>query len=341
MKRISLPILAVSFVLSACGSSEQGTSSDSSVSPLGNGNGNFLSDSLPPLREGLLNCSENFPDVSKTPVLLIHGTALDVANNFAWNWIPALNQTETPFCTIELVSNGMGDAQESAERVVLALKEMKRIGGQEVDIMGYSQGGMIPRFAIKYFPEVIDWIDDLVAISPSNHGSSDADGMCQFSSCAASLWQQTSTSNFLAALNAEGLESVAGVDYTVIYTRYDQVVTPNFDSPLGTASSPIQNGGENVINIEMQSVCPSNVSDHLASGTVDGLAYALAIDAFDNAGVASPDRLPEGICNEPFMPGVDPATAAIDFANVGALIARNLASAERLPTEPSLRSYVK
>lgn len=341
MNRLFTPLALASLVLAACGGTEQSASSGSSVTPLGNNNSNFLSDSLPPLREGLLVCSDNFPESGKTPVLLIHGTALDTANNFAWNWIPALTQAEKPFCSIELVSNGMGDAQESAERVVLALKEMNQRSGQQVDVMGFSQGGMIPRFAIKYFPEVIDWIDDLVAISPTNHGTFDADGTCQFSSCAASFWQQTTTSNLLSALNEEGVESFAGVDYTVIYTRYDQVVTPNFDSPLGAPSSPIQNGAENVINIEMQSVCQNNVSDHLASGTIDALAYALTIDAFDNEGVADPSRLAEGICNEPFMPGVDPATAAVDFANLSVLIARNVASAERLPAEPTLRSYVK
>ncbi|MDX1670490.1 MAG: hypothetical protein R3194_13795, partial [Limnobacter sp.] len=278
---------------------------------------------------------------AREPILLIHGTALDPANNFGWNWQPALEMEDRPYCTLALVNDGMGDAQESAERVVLALKEMNQVSGQKIDIVGYSQGGLIPRWGIQFFPEVIDWIDDFIAISPSNHGSLDADGLCQFSSCAASIWQQTTTSNLLGVLNADGMETVPQIDYTVIFTRYDQVVTPNFDSPLGAPSSPLRNEGENIVNIEMQSVCPQNVADHLTSGTSDALAYALAIDAADNDGVADPARLAEDICQQPFMPGVNPATAAIDFANLGVLIARNLASAERLPAEPSLRSYTQ
>jgi hypothetical protein len=60
-------------------------------------------------------------------------------------------------------------------------------------------------------------------------------------------------SNFLRALNAGG-DTLAGVNYTVIETRSDEVVVPYSSAFLH---------GPNVSNILLQHVCALDRSDHL------------------------------------------------------------------------------
>ncbi len=87
----------------------------------------------------------------------------------------------------------------------------------------------------------------------------------------------------------------------------------------------------------IQQVCPNAKSEHLAVGTVDPTAAALALDALNNPGPADPDRISPTVCAEQFQPGVDPVTAPAQIA--AALKALYL---DDSPTraEPALRCYV-
>lgn len=287
--------------------------------------------------EAALQCSDNFERAALDPVLLVHGTALDTASNFSWNWIPAFETDERPYCTVDLPDKGLADIQESAEYVVFALRAMQARRPQPVHILGYSQGGMLPRWVLKYFPDTRDAVAGLVSLSGSHHGTvlSEQLGVCA-TPCAPSFHQQAAGSRFMAALN-DGPETLPGIDYSSIWTRLDEVVVPNFGED---ASSRLRGGDpERVRNIALQAVCPLNVSEHLRIGTSDALAYALAVDAFDHPGPADPQRLDAGICAALLMPGVNPLTFATDFALAGAAIAQNIATGPMVAEEPPLRCY--
>src|SRR3954471_8677246 len=133
----------------------------------------------------------------------------------------------------------MGDIQVSAEYVVFALRRMREQAGRRVSIIGFSQGGMIGRWALRWWPDTRADVEDLVGLAPSNHGTASARTVCQ-SSCPAAYWQQRDDSRFTAALNA-GQETFAGIDYTVAFTHADEVVTPNADAATG--SSALRTGG--------------------------------------------------------------------------------------------------
>ncbi len=96
-------------------------------------------------------------------------------------------------------------------------------------------------------------VDDLIGLSPSNHGTLDAIPLCEVG-CAASIWQQRSNANFIAALNS-GQETFAGISYTDVYTLTDEVVVPNFGP---AASSSLHGGGGAITNVAIQTVCPTD-----------------------------------------------------------------------------------
>lgn len=283
-----------------------------------------------------LDCGAGLDSAAKTPVLLVHGTGSDPENNFSWNWIPALEALGTPWCTVALVDSGQADVQASGEHVVNAIRTMFQRSGRKISILGHSQGGMIPRWALRFWPDTRAMVDDVVGFAPSNHGTLTAQLSCA-SGCSAAGWQQRSDSQFIDALNSVQ-ETFAGISYTSIYTKTDVVVTPNLDADSG--SSSLRTGDGERTNVAIQDVCP-DPADHLAIGTTSNTAYALAIDALDNAGPADPSRLdPVAVCSRPFQPGVDPSTALADAAAAAADLANSYGTAESLDAEPALRCYV-
>jgi hypothetical protein len=92
--------------------------------------------------------------------------------------------------------------------------------------------------------------------------------------------------------------------------------------------------------VATQDVCPGNTAEHLALGSYDAVGYALAVDALDAEGPADPARVPATVCTEPFMPGVDALTFAVDHAGLVAAIAGSSASGPQTTGEPELRPYV-
>ena len=159
--------------------------------------------------------------------------------------------------------------------------------GRRISIIGHSQGGMLPRWALRFWPDTRAMVDDDIGFAPSNHGTTGARTVCSFP-CPAADWQQRDDSQFIAALNSYQ-ETFPGISYTEVYSHFDEIVTPNSDD---TGSSSVHGGGGAITNVAIQDVCPADPSEHLAIGTQDYVAYDLAIDALEHPGPADPARAP-------------------------------------------------
>ena len=281
-----------------------------------------------------LECNGN-PAAGPTPVLLVPGTGSNPPHNFGWNWEPALDQLGIPWCAVTLPGNALGDIQESAEYVVNAIRTLYSRAGRRISIIGHSQGGMIPRWPLRFWPDTRAMVDDQIGFAPSNHGTTGAELLCSVS-CAAADWQQSDQSEFIKAVNSYQ-ETFPGISYTEIYSHTDEIVTPNADD---TGSSSLHGGGGEITNVAVQDVCPLDVSEHLAVGTQDNTAYALAIDALSHPGPANPASIPASVCANPLMPGINPVTYPTDLASSVLDLATNTASAPQVPEEPPLRCYV-
>jgi triacylglycerol esterase/lipase EstA (alpha/beta hydrolase family) len=282
-----------------------------------------------------LNCTAGVAGDSRDPILLVPGTDLDPGPNYSWNYERALAALRWPYCTVTLPYQTTGDIQVAGEYVVYALRTMAHISGRQVDVLGYSQGGMLPRWALRFWPDTRPLVHDFVALDPSNHGTLDANAACQ-GQCSPADWQQAAGSHFMGALNSLA-ETFAGIDYTVIFSRTDEIVVPNLDS---SGSSSLHTGGGTIANIAVQQICPNDVSEHLAMGSYDPVGYALAIDAFTHSGTADPSRIPPTVCAEPFQPGVDPSSFPSDYAGYLQNIGQGQQNAPQVTAEPPLQCYV-
>jgi triacylglycerol esterase/lipase EstA (alpha/beta hydrolase family) len=224
------------------------------------------------------------------PVVLVHGTFADMSNS--WQALSPLLSNHG-YCVFALnygAYNGsgsagvyaVGDIPTSAEQLASFVDEvLAATGAEEVDLVGHSQGGMMPRYYLKHLGGAAE-VGTLVGLSPSNHGTT-LNGLFTLAKffpgaeaftgalCPACA-QQSAGSAFLAELNSGG-ETVPGVDYTVIQSRYDEVVTPYTSAFIS---------GPNVTNVDLQAQCPLDLGEHL-SMPYDHIADADVLTALDPA----------------------------------------------------------
>jgi triacylglycerol esterase/lipase EstA (alpha/beta hydrolase family) len=217
------------------------------------------------------------PACTGEPVVLVHGTFGDSTN---WGYIKPQLKAQG-YCTyaIDYGRRGTGDIPTSAKQLAAFVDGvLATTGAAKVDIVGHSQGGMMPRYFIKNLGGAAK-VDDLIGLAPSNHGTDTPLAASSDERLCAACRQQAMGSDFLTALNA-GDETPGDVDYTVVETRYDEVVTPYTSALLDDAT-----------NVLLQDKCPHDVSEHL-SIMIDQAAVQWIEDALAHSGPADPGFSP-------------------------------------------------
>ncbi len=283
-----------------------------------------------------LACTGALTDPAHVPILLVPGTASTPQTAFSWNYERAFNADARPFCAITLPGSALLDIQTAGEYITGAIRTLYAADNhRKIAIVGWSQGGMVPRWALRFWPDTRKMVAKVIGIDPSNHGTLDATNCYATKSCPAAFWQQASTARFIAALNSYA-ETFAGIAYTVIYSRDDEVVVPNLDA---AGSSSLRTGAGQRANIAVQSICPTDASEHLAMGTYDPVGYALVVDALDHAAPANPARISPSVCLEAVQPGVLPAMLAQNLAAFDLSIVTAAGSSPALASEPALAGY--
>jgi triacylglycerol lipase len=248
-----------------------------------------------------LSCPAEFHGAHE-PVLFVHGTA-GTGEAWSWNYGKVLPPQGYDVCTVTLPDFARADMQVSTEYVVHAVRVMAARSGGKVDVVGFSQGPVEPRWAIKWWPDVRASIDDLVSVAGVVHGFTLTEAFC-VQSCIAPFWQMKPDSKFLAALNA-GDESPGDVSYTSVYTRTDQAVWVNGGEGDPWTQSAALGGAT---NIAIQDLCPGRVVGHFET-IYDAAFYAVILDALTHPGPAEVTRVDRGVCGQTVMPGVDGAEA--------------------------------
>ncbi len=292
-----------------------------------------------------LQCSGDFNRSKLEPILLNPATGVTVDQNYSWNYEKAFTAQGRPWCALHMPSHTLGDIQVAGEYLVYGIRAMHAKAHKKIAIMGHSQGGMSMRWALRFWPDTRPMVDDVIGMAGSNHGTT-ALPTCQpgVTKCLPAVWQQLAGSAFIKALNSRA-ETFKGISYTEIFTHTDEVVQPNYSNAV--SSSALHTGEGKIANISTQDVCPSDVYEHLAIGTIDPTAYVLAQDALNHTGPAKVSRVGTASCQQLYQPGVDPASADTylqvlqglpGLASVS-LPFVNLVGAPEVSAEPKLRCY--
>jgi triacylglycerol lipase len=270
-----------------------------------------------------LTCPATFSGKHQ-PVLLVHATTETGQRNWSSNFGRVLPKLGYDVCTVELVDEATGDIQASAERTVYAIRTIAARANQKVQVVGHSQGPLEVRWAIKYWPDIKNLVDDLVGIAAPYHGWRQTDVYCG-QACVAALWQMRMESKFMGALNA-GDETPGDVSYTSVYTLTDELVQPYSTADL-----------EGGTNITVQDVCPGRVVEHIEM-VFDAATYGLVVDALSHPGPADKSRFDSALCLQRTMPGVSPADLVAGEADFWTHAPPKLGE-NQLQSEPPLAGY--
>ncbi|MCW4353200.1 alpha/beta fold hydrolase [Hoyosella sp. YIM 151337] len=215
------------------------------------------------------------PDAQKPhPVLLAHGTDASAYADyarlapflrdhgycvFALNYglgKPGINFS--PATGLEAPTYGTTDMRESAKEVARAVALIRSATrAEKVHLIGFSQGANVTRYYVNKLGGAT-YTASWVGIASPSYGTQAPPGVLapQGASLdqilAPALVQQLAGSEFLTELNTPR-DTVPGVRYTTIGTRYDEVITPGDNGRLR---------GENARNHYIQDFCMADMSGH-------------------------------------------------------------------------------
>jgi triacylglycerol esterase/lipase EstA (alpha/beta hydrolase family) len=222
------------------------------------------------------------------PVILIDGTHANMELN--WGGLgPTL--ANAGYCVYSAAIGGdphsyvqtCGPVLQSVKEIAALVEHVLAItGATKVDLVGHSQGGLIAEYYTKFDGPGL--VDTVVGLAPTTHGGT-MSGLVSLPApfgplatdaiavdCAA-VYDQVPTAAVVHQLNT-GPVAVAGVHYTVIETRYEEVVTP------APQAAFIDEPG--VHNIVVQDYCPTDTSDHV-NLAYSVTAWQLVTNALDPA----------------------------------------------------------
>lgn len=233
------------------------------------------------------------------PVVLVHGLGANMQAN--WTYMsPRLAQAG--FCVFALTYGrdagnpppfdsfgGTIAAEDSAAQIGSFIdRVLETTGARQVDVVGHSEGSIVPNHFAKFDPgarhaDGTHKIDDYVGLTPLWDGTDVAfaatlrDEGGPVGQAAADLVasrcifcvQALRGSEFIERMNEGGTPRVDPIAYTMVMTRYDELVVPY--------TSGIMDGARNVV---LQELCPADPAEHLGVA-VDPLAYNVVLNALD------------------------------------------------------------
>lgn len=237
------------------------------------------------------------------PVVLVHGTWSNRYGSFA---MLAPHLKRAGYCVFAL---NFGDENESVLGKLpglFATAAIKPAGGEiktfvdrvlastgksQVDMFGWSQGGIAARSYLKFYGganasnPAANKVKNLITYGATHHGTT-LSGLGALAGQTApgaippilgqAAADQLIDSAFLTELNAGG-DTLPGVNYTVIGSKYDEVTTPYQRTFLTAGPGAVVN------NITLQTGCGIDFSDHL-SGMYSYRMVGLTKKALDPTG---------------------------------------------------------
>lgn len=223
------------------------------------------------------------------PVVLVHGTL----GNKSTNW-----QTYGPllknngYCVFSLTYGstlpvpypgafgGLGSMKTSAAYLKAFVGQvLKSTGAKKVDLIGHSQGTLMPNYWIKFLGGATK-VGSYISLAPIWNGTKLASPITAFANafgfpegdvplCTACA-EFANGSQFMDKMRAGGL-AVPGVKYVNIMTKYDELVVPY------TSGS-----AKNMKNIVIQDRCPQDYAEHFQIAA-DKNASVIALNVLDPA----------------------------------------------------------
>lgn len=273
-----------------------------------------------------LRCAGDLRTSEQVPVLLVPGTFETSEQAYSWGYERVLRASGHPVCTVSLPDYGVGDMQLTVEYVVNAVRVMnENSGGKKISIIGHSQGGLLAGWAVRYWPDLSNRVEDIISLDSPYGGTATGNVICGIGYCPVLAWQVRRGSNWSKAMRSAPVPTE--VSYTSIGSRFTDLITPSPDATYLPGAT----------QVIVQDICPGRYVGHLDMLS-DAVAHAVVIDALGHVGPAKPGRIPRSTCLSKDFPGMDRVGRAQLLLLVHGLTA-GLLSGNNVASEPPLRPY--
>ncbi|KAG0258641.1 hypothetical protein BG011_003167 [Mortierella polycephala] len=209
------------------------------------------------------------------PLIMLHG--LTVAPN-TWSYM-SKRFAANGYCAFTLSYGripgipmlvGFNDMMISAQELSdFVDKVLKATGASKVDIIGHSEGSLLPRVYMKYF-NGRGKVGSLVGVGSVQYGTTLANittlvdglglGLYELGNGVGGIICKACTqliagNPFLNDLNNGG-DTYPDIKYIMIVNKYDEIITPYTNGFLRTL-------GPNVQNVVLQDICKNDISEHM------------------------------------------------------------------------------
>lgn len=287
------------------------------------------------------HCPRPVKNAKRTPMMLVTGTGATGEQAYLIGG-DAIDDFGHPACYVDFPDATTADIQISVQYLVWGLRREFALSGRKVAVFGISQGGLLPRMALTYWPDLRNKVSDVLSAAGTQHGSNVGLGSGNACSaqnpCTPAAWQQARGSKLITALNRYPDETPGRVSYTTVRSLTDETVQPQGGRHPTSALA-------GATNILIQKVCPGRRTTHIGTA-LDSVTFAAFEDAVAHrgrgrAGAAKVSRLPSNVCANPFAPGLDEATTTGLLGAADNLTSGQSASAPQVRAEPKLRAWVK
>jgi triacylglycerol lipase len=287
--------------------------------------------------EAAFKCPIDPTNATQAPLMFVTGTGATGAQGYLIGQ-DAFEASGHPVCYVNFPDFTTADIQISVQYLVYGLRKEFEMAGRKVTVFGISQGGLLPRFALTYWPDLRSEVSDVVTAAGTQHGTTVFNGCSATSPCVPAAWQQAHDSNLLAAINAQRDETPGDVSYTTIRSLTDETVQPQG----GKHPTSALDGARNIL---IQDVCPGRTSTHIGTA-VDSVSFEALVDAIENegkhkSGAAKVSHFPNDVCDHPYATGLDEAQTSAFLGASGGLISAQLAQAPKLAAEPEVQEVFR
>jgi hypothetical protein len=288
--------------------------------------------------EAAFNCPVDPTNATVTPTMLVTGTGASGDQAYLIGQ-GAFENYGHPVCYMNFPDFTTADIQVSVQYLVYGLRREYAMAGRKVAVFGISQGGLLPRFALTYWPDLRNKVSDVVAAAGTQHGTTAGGDSCSAAApCTPAGWQQQAGSNLLKAINSQADETPGDVSYTTVRSLTDETVQPQSGKHPTSAL-------EGASNILIQDVCPGRTTTHIGTA-VDSVSFAAFADAIDHdgkakKGAAKASRFPSDVCDHPYAPGLDETQTTAFLAASGNLTSGQSSQAPQVAKEPKVLKVFK
>lgn len=276
------------------------------------------------------------PAAHLQPIMLVTGTGASGQELYAIGK-PAIDTYGAPVCTVDFPSFTTGDIQIAVQYLVHGIRVQSRRAGRSIAVFGISQGGLLPRWALTYWPSLRRKVTDVISAAGTQHGTNVGSlARCRVRpGCPPADWQQVAGSKLLTALNAYPDESPGPTAWTTVRSLTDETVQPQ-GGPHPTSAL------QGATNILIQSVCPGRRVTHIGTA-LDSVNFAAIADAVTHVGPAKISRLPRTVCSGLYAPGLSEQTTGALLTAASNLTGSRIAGGgvTGVTSEPAVQAYAR